>query len=97
MFILVGETEQALQYLEEALKINDKNAETNLFYAQILGSRDGNIDEGKRHSLLGKALELDPNNAKAEYEIGQNAFNTKRWVDAQKVMDETLYFFGIVI
>lgn len=79
------------------MRLNPNNADTNLFYAEVLDEMN---NEGltsditpQRKTLLNKALELEPDNAKAEYELGQLAFNNRNWLDALKVLKEAYIFY----
>ena len=80
-----------MNYIEEALKVNSNSVDTNLFYAEVLGEMNklGGTEDmtAQRRALLDKSIELEPDNAKAEYELGQLAFNNREWLDAKKVAE----------
>ena len=82
-----GELDKAQAIYHEVLAIDEKNFYA-LNFCGCIQRIKKNYEEGV--SLLGRALELQPSNPNAHYNLGNIYKDLERWVEAIKCYESTL-------
>lgn len=89
-----GEFDKAHEYAQKGYNLNQNSVETNLIFGQIflLEKHDNWFEQASR--FLNHAKNIQPDNTKVLYYLGESYFQNSRYDEAQKYFDKVIGLGG---